>query len=96
MAITNDVVDANNTTRHKYWRHWCEYVKPLYIKPFLQNTECKEVILATTGVTAWVWRKYHGYVKCVTVQTPQVALSAISKTTEMEAGVSPIYRGYNK
>ena len=96
MAISNGVVDASNITQHKYWRHLCEYVEHLRIKPPLQTTEVKEVILATTGFTDRFRRGYYRNGKRVTVQTPQVALSAISKTNDLGGGVSPIYRWDNK
>ena len=86
-------MDGNNNTIKKYWRHWCKYVQPLRINPFLQTTAAREVILATTGFIDRVRRGYYGNGKHVIVQTPQVALSAISKTIELEGGVSPIYRG---
>ena len=69
----------------------CEYVEHLRIKPPLQTTEVKEVILATTGFTDRFRRGYYRNGKRVTVQTPQVALSAISKTIDMECGINPIY-----
>ena len=64
--------------------------------PPLQTTEVKEVILATTGFTDRFRRGYYRNGKRVTVQTPQVALSAISKTNDLGGGVSPIYRWDNK
>ena len=93
VAITNGVVDANNATRQKYCRNWCAYVQPLHIDPFLQTTSAREVILVTTWFIDRVRRGYYGNVKCVTFQTPQVALSAISKTIELEGGSRPIYCG---
>ena len=90
------MVDVNNITRKKYWRHWFAYVEPLCIGHFLQTTEPKEVILATTSFTDRVRRWLYRNEKCVTVQTPQVALSAISKTIDLEGGISTIYQGYKK
>ena len=89
-------MDANNATRPKYWRHWCTYAQPLRIDPFLQTAAALEVILAITGFIDRFRRRYYGNGKLVTVQTPQVALSSISKTIELEGGVRPIYCGENK
>ena len=94
--ITNYVVDANNTTRHKWWRHWCACVYPLCINPFLQTTASKEVIFTTTRFTDRVQRGRYRNGKRVTVQTPQVALSSISNTIDLEIGVGPIYQRDNK
>ena len=81
---------------HKYWRQWCTCHNPLRINPFLQTTSAKEVILAKTRLTDNVQKVYYGNGKCVTVQTPQVSLSAIYKAIDMKSGVSPIYPGENK
>ena len=55
----------------------------------------REVSLATTGLIDRVRRGYYRNVKRVTVHTPQFALSAISKTIQLEGGARPIYRGEN-
>ena len=94
--ITNGVVDVNNATRKKYWRHWCAYFQPLRIDRFLQTTAAREIILGTTGFIVRVRRGYYGNGKRVTVQKPQVALSSIYNTIELEGGVSHIYRGENQ
>ena len=89
VAITNGVVDANNATRQKYCRNWCAYVQPLHIDPFLQTTSAREVILVTTWFIDRVRRGYYGNVKCVTFQTPQVALSAIYNTIKTGGWCQP-------
>ena len=87
----NGVVDANNATGQKYWHHWCAYIKPLHINPFLETTTAWEVILETITFIDRVRRGYYRNGKRIIFQTPQVALSAISQTIELEGCISPIY-----
>ena len=58
--------------------------------------ESKELFLSITGFTEKVRRGYYRKGKHVTVHTPQVALVSISKTINMEGGVSPIYQENKK
>ena len=68
---------------------------PLHL-PLSTKTAAREVILARTGFIDRVRRWYYRNIKRVTVQTPQVSLSAISKTIELEGVISLIYCGGNK
>ena len=91
-AINNGVVDDNNKTRQKYWKHWTQYTHNFGVDPYLASCTNVQQVIIITAFAARVRTGYYG--KGHTVRVPSVtkALAAISKTIELAGESSPLYK----
>ena len=90
-AIDNGVVDENNRSRKKYWKHWQAYTKHFNCNPYLSECTSTEHTIIITAFAARVRTGHYGKGNTVRVPSVTQALAAISKTIELAGEQSPIY-----
>ena len=91
-AINNGVVEDNNKTREKYWKHWRDYTKAFGVDPYLSSCPNVQQIIIITAFAARVRTGHYGKGNIVRVPTVTKALAAISKTIELAGEPSPLYK----
>jgi len=89
--VIQGVVDANNQQRNRYWKHWCEFVRP-HLHPFLQDLAHSEQIAVFQAFAEWVRQGKVGRGHQVRAGSVQDALSALGKTFELAGYVNPLYQ----
>lgn len=78
--------------RESFWEHWCSYVHPLQIDPYLQDTKYTTKVRVNTSIAAWVQEGYYGFGCQVSVLIVLTALRAIGHTCALGIGINPLYR----
>ena len=94
-AVEHGVVDANNETRRKFWKDWCNYIAPFHISPYLDEPGTDNILILV-GFAERVRTGYFGRGKAVGVQQVTVALRAVGKTCKLAGKPNPVYRAEQK
>ena len=75
--------------RRTHWEHWCAYVAPLGMEPFLQGIGYVARVRVITGFAARVRRGCYGRGKRVQTSTVCGAVTAIGQEISLACGVNP-------
>ena len=89
-AFYNGRVEATTKARETSFRHWCEYVAPLGLDPYLQETKFRRRQRALTGFADRVRSGFYGRKRQVGAGTVSSALSAIGTTIALAIGWNPV------
>ena len=82
--------------REAYWNHWCNYVQPLFIDPYLQHESFTNKVRAETGFGGRVQIGFYGRGHRVTVSRVQTALSAVGQTYKLDLRHNPLYWAHER
>ena len=83
-------VAAHTTNRTSHWTHWCTYVQPLGVDPFLQQSSYTEQVRLLSGFAARNRSGAYGRGRQVKAGSVSSALTVIGQTIALEFGTSPL------
>ena len=89
-------MEATYTKKEAYFKHWCSYVKPLGINPYLQHESFANKLIAATGFGVRVRTDFYGRGHIVTVSQVQTALRVVGQTCELDLGHNPLYKAHER
>ena len=82
-------VASTTTKRDVCWTHWTNYVAPLQLDPFLQNTDYTTQVRAITGFAGRVRSGYYGRGRQITAPAVNTAITAVGTTIALATGHNP-------
>ncbi len=88
-AFLSGRLEATSRGRQKYWTHWQQYVLPVGVDPYLQDTPFSKRIQLLSGFAARVRTGHYGNGRQVKGCTVSSAISAIGQTIALACDSNP-------
>ncbi|MBV5267617.1 MAG: hypothetical protein JZU67_03725, partial [Burkholderiaceae bacterium] len=87
---------ATTKNRITHWNHWTQYVTPMGLDPYLQDTPFAWRVRALTGFAARARQGAFGAGRTIQSRTVSGYVTAIGQTIALASGTNPVKSLGNK